>query len=254
MNKIVIIHDGPRDQSLVLTGVVKALQRKHSPGTVHVCTGPENHIFFQHMPGVVADDLGPLKTHLACDLLVDYGGSDKAVDLSVIFEPKNYMGLIPREETIDVDMHAYRGLYLKQDVNRNLFQLMFGVAGLSWAGEGYGFRYYPKSRQRKNRVGIAVRDRNVRRFLHDYLKLPEDRIWHIPFKDNILKQFDEVNKAASIVTDDPVVMHVGLSLRKRVELLTYEPPTIRPEFFGNGCIHLVPEELKASKVSPPPGV
>ena len=248
MNKIVIIHDGPRDASLVLTGVVKALQRQHSPGTVHVCTNEDNHIFFQHMPGVVVDDLGPMKAHLDCDLLVDYGGSDKAVALSLLFEPQTYMGLIPREGTVEADSHAFRGLYLKQEVNRSLFQLMFGVAGLAWAGEGYGFKYFPQSKQRKNRVGIAVRDRKVRRFLHSYLNLDESRIWHVPFKQNVLKQFDEVNKAASVVTDDPFVMHVGLALRKRVEFLIYDQPTIKPELFGNGCIHLVPDGVKDDKV------
>ena len=148
---------------------------------------------------------------------------------------------------LPADAHAFRGLYLKQEVNRNLFQLMFGVAGLKWAGEGYGFQYFPKARQRKSRVGIAVRDRSVRRFLHTYLNLEESRIWHVPFKENVLKQFDEVNKAASVVTDDPFVMHVGLALRKRVELLIYDPPTIKPEFFSNGCLHLVPEDVKAAK-------
>ncbi len=251
--RIVIILDGPKDHALVLTGVVQALRNRHPDSKILVCTNPENHVFFQYTPNVTVDDLGPLKSNLDCDLLIDYGGSDKAVALSLLFQPEKYLGLIQRDGS-EVDRHAFRGLYLKEEVNRSLFQLMFGVAGLKWAGEGYGFRYFPQARQRRNRVGIAVRDRGVRKFLHSYLNLEESRIWHVPFKENVLKQFDEVNKAASIVTDDPFVMHVGLSLRKRVELLIYEPPTIKPEFFGNGCIHLVPDGIKGNKGSATPRV
>jgi hypothetical protein len=240
---IVIIHDGPKEHGLALTGVIAALQRQHTSAHILIATNPENHPFYQFNKSVTVADLSPNKDTLTCDLLIDYGGSDKAVALSLIYEPTTYRGLLSREQSV-ADQHAFRGLYLKSEVPRNLFQLLFGVAGLKWKGEGYYFRYYPRAKQTNDSIGIAVRDQRVRSYLYQRLKKDESRLWQLPFKINVLKQFDEVNKAASVVTDDPFVMHVALCLRKHVELLIYDPPTIKPEFFGNGCLHLVPDTIR----------
>lgn len=240
---IVIVHDGPREHSLPLTSVVATIRKEAPDFPVTVITGEDNHPFFRYVEGVSVQPFEH-KPIPECDLLIDYGGSDRAVQTALFMKPKVYKGLLPYPGT-QSDINAFQGLYADVEVRRNVFQLLYGVAGLKWKGQGYGFRYYPRPKQRDGRVGAAIRNPEVRKFVRANLKV-EDRLWHIPIRQNIYKQFDEVNVCEDVVTDDPFVMHVAVCLRKRVEYLVYEPPAIRPEFFGNGCVHLVPDEIRGT--------
>lgn len=240
--RVVVVHDGPPSQALVLTSVVGTLLERGGATSVTVSVAENCRPFFEHWDGVTYEPLTDVPPVSECDLLVDYGGSDRAVDKSLLFRPVRYRGLIPRDNS-EIDEHAFRGLYLREQVQRNLFQLMYGVAGLRWEGQGYRFRYYPKTRKKPGRVGIAVRDRGVRAYVEGRLRQDADRTWKVLFRQNVLKQFDEVNAADSVVTDDEFVLHAALCLRRHVEYLVYEPPNVKPEFFGNGCVHLVPAEF-----------
>lgn len=240
---VVINHDGPKEHDLVLTSVVKSFSTWRECKSIQVYAN-EAHLDLHRFTEphiVVKKFFEPLSAQ--CDLLIDYGGSNMALQNARLIDHKEYLGLIaPR--TDEVDTHAFKGLYLKERVNRNLFQLMYGVAGLRWRGQGYGMKYFPRKRQKKNTVGVAIKNQSLRQCVRQFLNIEHTRIWQIPFKENLLKQFDEVNCAESVVTDDPFIMHVALCLRKHVEFLIYEPPNMRLELFGNGCVHLVPDDLE----------
>ncbi len=246
--KLVLVHDGPREHALAITSVFKPLQRQYPEASIHVITSPDKEIFYRFLPGVnvslfPTDDAYRLKD---VDLLIDYGGSDRALAAGVGIQPKKYLGLCPAlDGNFDVD--AFMGLYTGHETKRNIFQVVFAIAGLKWRGEGYSFSYHTRTRAKKDRCGLAVKDAAVRQYLRENLVTPDDdRLWHIPIRQNVFRQFDEVNKCENVVTDDPFVMHVAVSLRKRVEFLLYEKPNIRPEFFGSGCVHLVPENIRGS--------
>jgi len=125
----------------------------------------------------------------------------------------------------------------------NVFQMYYALAGMTWKGEGYDIGYNPRSRSKKNRAGIAVANANLRSYLTDELELDSMRIWHIPYKKNIFKKMDEINKCSKIVTDDTLTLHLSLALRKYVYFLKTTPTNTKIEFFGNGEVYEVPKKV-----------
>lgn len=131
----------------------------------------------------------------------------------------------------------------KQMKGMNVFQMYYKLAGMTWKGEGYDIGYYPRSKSKKNRVGVAVANANLRNYLTDEIKLGSMKLWHIPYKKNVFKKMDEINKCSNIITDDVLTLHLSLALRKYVYFLKTTPINTRIEFFGNGEIYEVPKRV-----------
>jgi hypothetical protein len=136
------------------------------------------------------------------------------------------------------DLH-YRARYLGIPSESNLFQLLFGMIGLSWKGEGYNLGYYPKTFQRKSRTGLALKDINLRHFLTDKLTFQNLPPIKVAFKGKVLKQLDELNKCKYVITDDDNCMHMALALKKQVEFIVRRPPVYPIEMFGCGNVHIL---------------
>jgi len=66
------------------------------------------------------------------------------------------------------------------------------------------------------------------------------KIWYIPYKKNIFKRMDEINRCKKIITDDFLTLHLSLYLRKYVYFLQTLPSNTKIELFKNGEIHQVP--------------
>lgn len=130
----------------------------------------------------------------------------------------------------------YESSQLGIPTKANLFQLLFSLADMTWQGEGYALGYFPRNRSRKTLAGVAVKEARLRRFILNNLSLEKSRLWQIPFKKNILKHIDEVNRCRQIVTDDSTTLHVALALRKSVEYVVDRDPTFSVEMFGSGRI------------------
>lgn len=124
--------------------------------------------------------------------------------------------------------------------NMNIFQLYFKLCQLKWRGEGYNINYYPQSREKKNLVGISVANSNLRNYVLENLDLEKMKIWYIPYKKNVFKRMDEINKCKRIVTDDFTTFHLSMALNKYVYYLKTSPLTMEIEMFGKGQIHNVP--------------
>jgi hypothetical protein len=131
----------------------------------------------------------------------------------------------------------YRAKYVRIPSTANQFQLVFGLAGLKWRGEGYDLRYYPRNRSKHTLTGVAIRDQGLRDFVFSNLSLQKTRLWRVPIKMNIRKQIDEVNRCKQIVTDDITIAHGALALRKNVEFLTSRLLPFKLEMFGAGNVH-----------------
>jgi len=131
----------------------------------------------------------------------------------------------------------------KQMKGMNTFQMYYKLAGMTWKGEGYDIGYYPRSKSKKNRAGIAVANANLRNYLMDEIELGSMKLWHIPYKKNMFKKMDEINKCSKIVTDDMLTLHLALSLRKYVYFLKTTPINTKIEFFGNGEVYEVPKRF-----------
>lgn len=132
------------------------------------------------------------------------------------------------------DYH-YRTRVIGVPSNLNLFQLLFGIASMPWRGEGYNIRYFPKVKT-KYRVGIAIRNYLIRGYVKSNLIC--EKLQRIPFKYNILKQIDEINRCKTIITDDETIVHLSLALRKQVEFLAGRI-SYKFESFNSGNLHQI---------------
>ncbi len=120
------------------------------------------------------------------------------------------------------------------------FQLYFYLSGLTWKGEGYCIDYYPKTKAKKNRIGMSAANANLRNYVLGNLEIDDKKIWNIPYKQNIFKKMDEINRCKKIITDDLLTLHLALALRKYVYYLETYPHTFRLELFKNGQAYPVP--------------
>lgn len=141
----------------------------------------------------------------------------------------------------------YQSRYMNQTTDANLFQLIFGLADATWHGEGYLLKYYPRNRTKKNLTGVAIKDVRLRHFIVNNLNLSMTRLWQVPFKQNILKHIDEVNRCKQIVTDDQTTLHIGLALRKEVEFITPQPLPYKTEMFGCGSVFVFDQMEQGTK-------
>lgn len=127
----------------------------------------------------------------------------------------------------------------KQKTNKSLLQIFHNVCKFSWHGQGYNLHYFPRTKTKKNKTGIAVADDSIRKYIKDNLNLQMSEIWHVPLRKNLLKRLDEINRVDRIVTDDLFTAHAGSSLRKHVEFIDLHNNCVPIEFFGRGRSHTV---------------
>ncbi|MFW6009451.1 MAG: hypothetical protein ACOCP8_09335 [archaeon] len=131
-------------------------------------------------------------------------------------------------------------LIYNKNINMNIFQIYYKMIGLTWRGEGYNIQYYPKTKSKSNRVGVALANANLRNYIKDKLNISK-KMWYIPYKNNLLKRMDEINRCKKIITDDMVTFHLALNLRKYVYYMETIPSNIKLELFNSGEIHKVPK-------------
>ncbi len=125
----------------------------------------------------------------------------------------------------------------------NLFQLYFILSGLTWKGEGCDIRYYPRTKTKANKVGLSVANANIRNYVLDNLEIDSKKIWYIPYRKNIFKRMDEINRCKRIITDDLVTFHLAMSMRKYVYYLDTFTLSTKLELFNSGEICKVPMNI-----------
>lgn len=125
----------------------------------------------------------------------------------------------------------------------SLFNIIHWAAGLKWQGESYDIAYYPRSKQKKTRLGIGSVHNNIKNYIDENFDYEDMKIYYLPYKKNILKRMDEINKCARIVTDDLLTCHLSIALRKFVVFLETTTMPFQIEFFGNGESIKVPRNI-----------
>ena len=235
---IVIVHLGTLPEILASTSIIKVLNKKfNNPNITFILKEDKAKDIFAFNKKI--------KTFFIHDLPDDILRG-RIFDLLINLHPSYYSDtLIKFNEAIGFNYspnsdYLYNIMYGENKSNNNLFQIYYSLLGLKWNGEGYDFCYFPKSRSKKERIGIAVSSA----FLRTYVKksLRKD-LWVIPFKQNLLKQADEVNKCGTIITDNLLICNLAIALRKHVYFLKIIPMNYNIEFFGNGQYFEVPIEL-----------
>lgn len=134
-------------------------------------------------------------------------------------------------------------IYENQKTSKNIFQVYYQLINLSWKGQGYGITYYPKTKYKKGTAAILVSDLRLRQFVSDRLELGEIRVSTIPYRKNIFKRMDDINRYEFIITDDYFTMHMANYLRKNIHFLETVKLNEKHELFGNGKVYKVPNQL-----------
>jgi|TARA_Y100000310_G_scaffold118187_1_gene116988 hypothetical protein len=226
--KIVIVHLGNMSDVLVASSINKVLVKNDVKITWAIANKDIADVFKYNdsVKTVLADQV----KEEDYDVLFNLSSDRAALDVTA----KEKHGLL-----ID-DEKYHQILYGDEVTNMNLFQIYYRLIGSSWRGQGYDLQYRPRTKSRKSRIGLAVANPNLRYFINDNLNLELSKLWVIPFKNNIYRKMDEINKCKTIVTDDFITMHLALYLRKYVHFLRTIPANFNVEMFGSGYCYDVP--------------
>lgn len=128
-------------------------------------------------------------------------------------------------------------------IEESLFDVYYKLANLSWRGEGYDFKYYPRNKTKEKRLGFVISNYRLKEYLDKNFIIPFMQKWQVPYKKNIFKKLDEINRCSRIVTDDFLSMQLALYLRKYVYFLNYIDYNLKIELFNNGQIINVPKNI-----------
>jgi hypothetical protein len=240
--KIAIVHLGGLSQLLPATSVIFGIEEYPiAPEITWVVSARDYvqvHKYNKHVKRVlVFSDF--IKEVVSYDLLVNLYPC-YPTELSANFDYKQATGF-GFEPAYDDLKELFIGTASCPDMN--VFQLYYKLCGLVWKGQGYCMRYYPKTRSVKSRVGVSVANANLRNYVLDNLDLGDRHVWYIPYKKNLFKKMDEINRCKTVITDDTLTMHIALYLRKYVYFLETVPLTLKPELFNSGEIVTVPNTV-----------
>lgn len=239
MADILLIQLGQLSDTVIATGVVKKLtsegHRIHCVADATACDllGYCRNVHVESIEGAMlksydtAINLSPLVT---CTEMIDKADAETKLGygktgVSLSFYNKG------------AELH-YRHRYVGIPTRSSLLQLAFGLAGMTWQGEGYYVGYFPRNRTKKSAIGVAVRDHLLRDYVKDNIKVEKSTLLAVPFKQNVLKQLDEINRCKNIVTDDAGILHLSLAMRKNVEYIVRKKPPYHIEMFNSGNIHV----------------
>ena len=237
--KILIVHLGSISQTLPATSVIKGIKNKIKKSHITwVIEKEENKYIFKYIKGI--DKVISFK---------EIQKSNKVFDVLINLHPKfphNKCYDLKIKNAFDYDFNdEFKSfvdiLYGKEStVDFNVFQMYYKLSGLTWKGEGYNLGYFPKNKAKSKRVGIAVAHAGLRNYVADEINLDSMKIWYIPYKKNIFKRMDEINRCKKIITDDFLTLHLSLYLRKYVYFLQTMPSSTKIELFKSGEIYQVP--------------
>jgi len=246
MKKIIIINLEPVSGCMVSTSILKGLKNKYKDISVTVIVNNDEncHRLFRYNP--VVDKVYTIESFLSelpYDLMREE--VDQVINLSYDNTlAKLFSGnakKITGFKYTDKDDKIYDTLYKYNKSPKNVFQLYYNLSDLKWKGEGYDLFYHPKTKQRKNSVGLAIVNKNLNKYVHEHLSSDREKLTSLAFKTNIFKRIDEANRHSKIITDDYLFMNIACFLRKEIFFLKTIPYNYQLEFFGKGNIIEVPK-------------
>ena len=171
---------------------------------------------------------------------------NKTYDKLINLDPTQSINVEAKEKVgfgYSDDKKTYEILYGNKKTNKNIFQIYFGLAKLKWHGESYDFYYHPKTKTNKDKTGLYLSNTNLKRYIIHKMKLNESTLWVVPYRENIFKRIDEINRCNNIITDDTFTMHIAIFLRKHVFFLKTFPQNTKIELFSKGDVFTVPLNL-----------
>jgi len=238
MDKILVIHLGTLIENFIASSVLRGLCKKYVNPEITWVTATKNI-------GSIFKYNKKIKNVLTFKQLEK---NKDTFDLLINLSPALEHEICPDVKIKDVKGFDFSKrsddffeiFYNNKTTQLNYFQLYYKLAGLNWKGEGYSIAYYPRNHCKKNRVGISVANANLRNYVSEKLDLKPNKLWHIPYKRNIFKKIDEINRCKKIITDDFITFNVAVFLRKYVYFLKTCSYNVKLEFFKQGKIFPIP--------------
>ena len=238
--KILLIHLGKPWEFIASTSIISGLFRRHKNLTLDIATSEECYPFVQYNKKINNIQIGSKLSLGHYDEAINLSPSIDACIIASHSDAKVRRGFIESSGSLEFSdeyaQEAYRVLKGTLSTSRNYLQILFKISGMTWRGDGYDLAYYPKTKVKKNKTGIAILDDNLRVFVKSHLSLSMSEMWHIPLKKNLIRRIDEINRCKYIVTDDFFSLHVAIALRKHVEFIDTRGLNYDVEFFGQGNI------------------
>lgn len=240
MKEILFVNLGDVNECLLSTSLIRELKKENCNITVLVkdktTTSP-----FRYNPRIgkiyLIDKLPNNFSDIQFDTLYNFHPNFNKNTLNVKYNNSFGFNFSPDSFIFE------KMLYYNQKTNKNIFQIYFNLIGHVWRGQGFDFNYFPQIKTRRNYVGIAIFDAKLRDFVINNLDPNGLRLWNIPYRKNLFRQTDEINKCKYIVTDDMLSLNISLALRKDTFFLQTKEVNFRIEMFGKGNVFKVPKDL-----------
>jgi hypothetical protein len=245
--EILISHLGDINECFVATGLIKTLFKKYktkkNPSIYLIVKNKENRTLFVHnekVKNIYTIKSVPEEFMLKnFDIYINLFPNDiQREGYPVIAKEKlgfNYSG---KADDIAEQLYSKNGF-----VKKNLFQIYHALANLPWKGGGFDLPYYPKSKSKATRTGVAISNIKLRNYTIDHLSLDKTKIWFIPFKKDFFKRADNVNKCKYIITDDLLTANIAACLRKKIFFLKTLHYPFKLELFKDSTIFEVPDNI-----------
>lgn len=232
--RFLVIHDGSLSENIAASSIIHSILDIDNEAHITWAAPDKNTTcLFDYTRCCSAIPITEIKEHhKKCDIFIN---------LSPTFDTDNIKSrqAIGFGFTKDDDKY-FRILYENEETHLNIFQVYYKLCGMTWKGKGPGFTYYPGTKTSARRVGLSLANANLRNYVTEQLELPVSKLWHIPYKKNVLKRMDHINKCNQIVTDDMTSMLLAIYLRKYVYFLKAIPLNMNIELFNNGQLFDVP--------------
>jgi len=223
---------------LASTSLIRGFLNKFPNSNIYFFVSQESFPVLQHNQKIQVISGYTSNLPFSFDLVVNLSPTIESSNFMAELDSKIKLGFIESSGNISYlnkDAEEYYAImYNRLPTEKNIFQVIYKIAGLTWRGEGYDLTYYPKNRTNKRRTGIAVSHEDLRHFIKKNLTLSMSEICSVPIRKNIFKKMDEINRCMNIITDDLFILHASIALRKNVEFLDTTGLSTKIEFFGKG--------------------
>jgi hypothetical protein len=239
MKQALVLQVGQLSDSMLITGIVRKLAEDHE---VHCVVDHTTAELLRYNKNVATSGVDAPTLKDSYDIAINFSPQVTCTEIMELANADVKFGYGKLDDNLSffnqgAELH-YKYRYIGAPTRTNLLQLTYNLAGMKWQGEGYYLAYFPRNRAKKSLTGLVIRDQLLRTYIRENIKLAKSRIHVVPFKRDVLKQVDEINRCKNLVTDDYGILHLGLALRKNVEMIVKRKPTFGVEFFGSGNLHV----------------
>ncbi len=244
--RILITHLGNINEILPATSVFKKIKNKIYNSQIHwLIKNKQDKYIFKYNKSIdkimCMHDIKFVKDKLCYDALINLHPDTSFQKYIITKDIKNFLGFGYNDNLNSLVNSFNEDNDYKY--NMSLFQIYYKTLKETWKGEGYDIGYHPKTKIKKNRIGIAVAHANLRNYIIEKLQIEKEKLWYVPYKKNIFKKMDEINKCKKIITDDLTTLHLSMTLRKYVYFLQSLPFNTKIELFNKGLIYHVPKQI-----------